>query len=172
MKNFTSLFTLAICACLLSFQSCVDQVAATPTKATAKMVKSNTWESIEQAAINAKKDRKKIIVDVYTDWCKWCKVMDEKTFKNETVIQYLDQNFHRAKFNAEDKSTITFNGKNYDWTANGRKGYNELTPELLDGKLAYPSIVVFDADLNKLQVIRGYKSPEQLMTLLKADQKI
>ena len=72
-----------------------------------------------------------------------------------------------VKLNAEQKTPIQFKGKEYSWIKGGRNGYNQLALDLLDGRLAYPSLVVFDAKLNKLQVIRGYKSAEQLKELLR-----
>ena len=36
-------------------------------------------------AMEAQKKTKKILVDVYTDWCGPCKLMDKKTFQNRDV---------------------------------------------------------------------------------------
>jgi len=124
------------------------------------------WTSVEQAVKLAKVDQKKILIDVYTDWCKWCKVMDEKTFSNPEVSEFLEKNYHLAKFNAEQKETLSFNGKNFNFTKNGRRGYHEFAVDMLNGQLAYPSLVVFDSNLNKLEVIRGFKSAEALMEIL------
>ena len=51
---------------------------------------------------------------------------------------------------------------------NGRRGYKDLAVELLDGQLAYPSLVLMDSELNKIQVIRGFKTADQLMAILKS----
>ena len=92
--------------------------------------------------------------------------MDEKTFKNKEIKSYLEDNYHIVKFNAEQKEGITFKGKSYTFVSNGRRENHSLASELLDDQLSYPSLVVLDSDLNKLQTIRGFKSPEQLSELL------
>jgi thiol:disulfide interchange protein len=40
------------------------------------------WMTFEQALEAQKETPKKILVDVYTDWCGPCKLMDKKTFQN------------------------------------------------------------------------------------------
>ena len=37
------------------------------------------WISIEEAEKLNKENPKKIMIDVYTDWCGWCKKMDKDT---------------------------------------------------------------------------------------------
>ena len=71
------------------------------------------------------------------------------------------------ELNAEQKEAIKFDGEEYTYSTNGRKGTHMLASKLLDGQLSYPSLVVLDSELNKVQIIRGYKSPEQLTKLLK-----
>lgn len=124
------------------------------------------WTSVEKAVNLAQTDQKKILIDVYTDWCKWCKVMDDKTFSDPEVSAFLTQNFHLAKFNAEQKESLKFNGKVFNYNKNGKRGYHEFVTEILNGQLAYPSVVVFDSNLNKLEVIRGFKSAQELLTIL------
>ena len=131
-------------------------------------VKEKSWTDIETAVKQAKTDQKKILVDVYTDWCKWCKVMDEKTFSDPEVSRFLEENFHLVKFNAEQKEAIKFNGKKFSFKSNGRRGYHEFAADALNGQLAYPSLVVYDSQLNKLEVIRGYKKAHELIGILKS----
>ncbi|MBT8189664.1 MAG: thioredoxin fold domain-containing protein, partial [Bacteroidia bacterium] len=104
---------------------------------------------------------------VYTDWCGWCKVMDKKTFTDEGIKKYLDENFYVVKFNAEQKEPIMFNGKEYVWRSGGRRGVNTLAVEMLNGRLGYPSLVFLDSNLEKIKVVPGYKTPDQLMDVIK-----
>ena len=164
MKNISFLLVVFV-ASVFSLNSCIDKANAT-TNSRNKVVTTESWTSLENAIDNSQKNNKKIIVDVYTDWCKWCKVMDEKTFKDPDFKKFVNENYNTAKLNAEQKEVINFKGKDYNWIKGNRKGQHELAIELLDGQLAYPSIVVLDADLNKLEVIRGYKSAEDLKRLL------
>ena len=94
--------------------------------------------------------------------------MDDKTFSNPEVQEYLATNYNLAKLNAEQKTTINFDGNKYNWVSTGKRGVNELANKLLDGRISLPSIVIFDSKLNRLEVIRGYKSPEDFLALLRA----
>jgi len=128
---------------------------------------SITWITIDQAATLKNDDKKLYFVDLYTDWCGWCKVMDKKTFTDNEVIEYLDQNFHNVKFNAEQTAAVNWEGKEYIYKQGGRKGIHELAPLLLNNRLSYPSFAVLDENRNPIKVIVGYKKPDQLMTELR-----
>lgn len=127
-----------------------------------------TWLTIEQASeIGQASNDKKFLVDVYTDWCGWCKVMDKKTFTDPELIKYLNDNFHVVKFNAEQKEPVNYRGKTYEWMQSGRNGVNTLGIELLNGRLSYPTLVYLDTDLQPITVSAGYKTPELLLAELK-----
>lgn len=38
------------------------------------------WMTLDEVQLAMKKEPRKVFMDVYTDWCGWCKVMDKKTF--------------------------------------------------------------------------------------------
>ncbi len=125
------------------------------------------WYTLEEALAAQEKNDKKIFIDMYTDWCKWCKVMDQKTFTDKEVIQYMNENFYAVKFNAEQKEAITFKGKKYDFVQSGRRGIHTLAYELMDRSASYPSFVLLDENLNSLGQIKGYKAPTQFLSILK-----
>lgn len=125
------------------------------------------WMTIEEAE-KVKNDGKKYLVDVYTDWCGWCKVMDRKTFSDPDMQKYLKDNFHVIKLNAEQKEAINFQGKQYEWVPSGRKGVNQLAVQLLGSRLSYPTIVYLDENMKKIKSSPGFKDPEKLMAELKA----
>ncbi len=126
-----------------------------------------SWLSFEEAAKMKNKGSKMYLVDVYTDWCGWCKVMDKKTFTDPKVQEFLKDNFHVIKFNAEQKETIDFKGKKYEWLPAGRKGVNMLAMELLGSRLSYPTLVYLDKDMNKIKSSPGFKKPDQLLSELR-----
>jgi len=127
------------------------------------------WLTIEEAVtLSEKGTDKKFLFDVYTDWCGWCKVMDQKTFTDPQLKVYLQENFHLVKFNAEQKEPITFKGKKYEWQDVGRNGVHNLAVELLQGQMAYPSLVYLDGSLSVIRVSPGYKDAVQLQGELSA----
>lgn len=125
------------------------------------------WYTLENAMLVNKSAKKKVLVDVYTSWCGWCKVMDKKTFTNPEVVEYLNENFVLVKFNAEVKEPVEFKGETFEFKKMGRRGANGLAIKMLDGRLAYPSLVYLDSDFNKIRTSPGYKTPDKLLNELK-----
>jgi thioredoxin-related protein len=132
----------------------------TATEPTSKI----TWYTWEQAMELNEKEPRKIFVDVYTDWCGWCKRMDKSTFTDPAVAEYLSKNFYPVKFNAEQKEDITFNGKTMSYVGSpGSRGYHELAATLLDGRLGYPSFVYLNERFERIMISPGYKEPDAIM---------
>lgn len=124
------------------------------------------WITFEEAEAKSQVEKRKIFVDVYTDWCGWCKKMDASTFQDEDIGDYLNAHFYSIKFDAEQKEDVTFNGKVYKYVKYGKKGYHELALEILKGKLSYPSIVYMDEELNVIQAIEGYRGPSMFKRIM------
>ena len=124
------------------------------------------WVSIEEAVEMAEKDGKKIVVDVYTDWCGWCKVMDRQTYGNQKIADYINQNFHAVKFDAEGKESLSINGKSYKFVNQGRRGYHEYAAWLLAGQMSFPSTTFLDSDHSLIGNIPGFIKPGQFSQIL------
>jgi thioredoxin-related protein len=128
------------------------------------------WMTFEQAVkLNAKKP-KKMIIDVYTDWCGWCKVMDKQTFSDPIIIEYVNANYYAVKLNAEMTDKLTFQGADYEFVVTNpanNKGYHAFAAKLLDGKLSYPSTVVLDEQYGRIGLVPGFLRPEQFDQMLK-----
>ena len=124
-----------------------------------------TWMSFEEAIIAKDEAAKKIFIDVYTDWCGWCKKMDATTFSDPRVAKMLGDNFYPVKFNAEQREPIQFNEHTFKFIANGRRGYNELAVALLNGKLSYPSVVFLNEKFEIIQVLPGYRKADEFLKI-------
>lgn len=122
-----------------------------------------TWLSWEEAQEEMKKEPKKVFVDVYTDWCGWCKKMDRETFTDPEVAKYMNEHFYAVKFNAEQKETLNYQGQELNFRPGGRRGVHELAVVLLNGRLGYPSFAYLDEDMNSLHVSPGYKTPPTML---------
>ncbi len=64
-------------------------------------------ELVKQAAT----EQKLVMVDAYTDWCGWCKVMDRETFSDTVVGDYMNPKFVSTKVNMEEGFGINLAGK-------------------------------------------------------------
>jgi len=89
------------------------------------------WYTWAEAAELSKTAPKKIFIDLYTDWCGWCKKMDKSTFVDPSVVKYLNENFYPVKFNAERKDAIVFNETTFEYIKSGRRGVHQLAYALL-----------------------------------------
>ncbi len=124
------------------------------------------WMTIEEAEAANKKVPKKIFIDVYTDWCGYCKKMDATTFKDKDMIEYLNKEFYSVKLDGEDKGTLVFKEKEFNFVNKGRRGYNELPASLMQGKLSYPTFVYLNEDLEVLSVIPGYRKANEMLKMV------
>ena len=122
------------------------------------------WMSFEQAVQLNDQTPKKIFIDVYTDWCGWCKRMDASTFKDSTVVEYIKENYYAVKLDAETKDTIRFRDKVFVFKPEYKA--NELAVSLLNGKMGYPSFVVMDEKYTLLTPLSGFHTTTELMPIL------
>ena len=125
------------------------------------------WMSFEEAVEKSKTEPRKLMIDLYTEWCGWCKRMDSDTFEDDFIAEYLNAHYYPVKFDAEYKEDIVFNGKTYKFIKNGRRGYHELAAELANGRLSFPTTVFLDEKQRLIQPLPGYKDPvvfEQIIT--------
>jgi len=129
------------------------------------------WMSMNQALAAQLKNPKKIFVDVYTNWCGPCKMLDRDTFSNTDVANYINKHFYAVKFNAEGDETInykevTYLNPSYDSAkANRRNGKHQFTRHM--GVRAYPTVLFIDEKGNLINKVRSYRTPQQMELYLK-----
>ncbi|MEK6616855.1 MAG: DUF255 domain-containing protein [Bacteroidota bacterium] len=126
------------------------------------------WRSFQEAVELNKKEKKKIFIDVYTDWCGWCKVMDKNTFTNPVIAKYMNKHFYAVKLNAEMKDTVVFNGTTFvNPNPTTFRSTHQLAASLLNNKLSYPTTVYLDENFSLLTQVPGYLQPTQMEPILK-----
>ncbi len=125
-----------------------------------------TWE--EAVALNKTKP-KKIVVDVFTNWCGWCKKMDKGAFTDPDVAAYISANFYPVKLNAEQHEEIKFSDESFGFVAgeNGRGGVHALAYALLDGHMGYPTLVYLNEKYERIMISPGFKETPDLLKELK-----
>ena len=150
---------------MIFFYSCNGQSGADGSDKIKNDPNGIQWVSFEEAVKLSEKKPKKIFIDVYTHWCGWCKKMDATTFKDETVIKYINENYYAVKLNAETKDTINFRDKQFKYVADYKA--NELAISLLSGKMGYPSYVLMDETFTIMTPpVQSYLEKADLMPIL------
>tara|TARA_Y100001978_G_C23500867_1_gene340955 strand:+ start:17 stop:547 length:531 start_codon:yes stop_codon:yes gene_type:complete len=114
------------------------------------------WYTFEEALEAQAKEPKPLFMDIYTDWCGWCKKMDKNTFANAEIAKYLNENFYPVKFDAEQKEEIEYKGTTYKFVQKGRRGSHELAIAILQGQMSYPSVAFMTEEAELLTVVPGY----------------
>jgi len=145
MKPWTRLSALSLLAIAL--------IAAVPSDEKTTGIE---WLSFEAAHAKTVKEKKLMMVDVYTDWCSWCKVMDKETFNHPAVVRFARQHMVMAKMNAESDARVRF--KNLEYTQ------RQLAMSL--GVTGYPTVVFFDQKGDLLTSLSGYVPPDKFLPIL------
>lgn len=116
------------------------------------------WLTFEQALKESQTTKKKVFIDVYTDWCGWCKVMDAKTFSNKKIAEYVNQKYYAVKLDAESGKTFAFNGQIVS--------ERQLAGEIFK-VTAYPTTVYLDENFSMLSPVPGYLEVPMFDKILK-----
>lgn len=167
MQKYKHLLLSVSFVCLL-LQACnteptTDQKSSATTNASAQHGSGPVqWISLEELDAKMKAEPRKVLVDLYTDWCGWCKRMDQSTFSNEDLAKYLNEKFYAVKFNAETTTPVQFNGQSYTAKQGGRRATNDLTYKLIlgdqtNGRVGYPTFAFLDEKLNRIDAFPGFK---------------
>lgn len=138
----------------------------------AKPAEGIQWLTIEEAFAKIQKEPRKVLIDVYTDWCGWCKVMDRETFKDKAVTDYINKKYYAVKLDAEQKGTIKLGDKEFKYLAEGGRGINEIALALTNNQPSYPTTVFLDDKFNMIQPLPGYlkaKEFHQIITFFGED---
>jgi thiol-disulfide isomerase/thioredoxin len=109
---------------------------------------------------------KPFIIDIYTDWCGWCKHMMKTTYSNPAIANYINANFYPVKFNAEGKDTIEYNGKIYKPLSKDPKTPHELAIKFLGEKLSYPSTIFVTNNYEYNLLSQGFLEEKKLEPIL------
>ena len=115
------------------------------------------WLSMNAGLEQAKKSNKKMVIDVYTDWCGWCKKMDKAAYANEEVVAYLGEKYVTVRLNAESREKVTYKGEEN----------SEMSLARAFGVTGYPTTIFLEPGGDGIASIPGYHDAPSLLNILK-----
>ncbi|MBS1744417.1 MAG: thioredoxin fold domain-containing protein [Bacteroidetes bacterium] len=123
------------------------------------------WISVAQLNEMYYSNPKPIVIDVYTDWCGWCKKMDKTTYEDNKLVAYVNEHYYAVRFNAESQEELQFNKKTYSYNAARRS--NALADYLLFGQLEFPTTVFLPTIDAQPAPLAGYMKAKEMEAPLK-----
>ena len=115
------------------------------------------WSSFTEGLKEAKSKNKKVLVDVYTDWCKYCKKMDKEVYEDQNVVKYLSDNYILVKLNAESASKVNYKGQTVS--------ENEIAG--MFGVNGYPTTLFLNAEGEFLTPVSGFIPADRFLDIAK-----
>lgn len=162
MKNIVVLaFLLLGLSVLFAFQS--PRSLPVVDKQTTEVVQ---WLTFEEAMQRGETEPRKLFVNVYTDWCSWCKHMEGTTYNDPTIANYINNNYYPVKLDAEGEESIEFKNKVYSYVKDGKRGHHELAVEMMRGRWSFPTVVFLDEQMEVIQPVNGFKDPEEFEAII------
>jgi len=123
------------------------------------------WMNMSELKQKMKSEPKPAIIDLYTNWCYWCNIMDKKTYNNPRVIAYINDHFYAVKLDAETKDTIHWKNNSYNYNDNYK--INDFTMYVTSGQPGFPTTVILTDDHSDPISIQGFMEPREIEPILK-----
>jgi thioredoxin-related protein len=115
------------------------------------------WRSWDSGMEEARKRGLPILLDVYTDWCGWCKRMDRDVYSRPEVRDYVRRSFVPVKLNAEASRPAEYEGQAYT--------SRSLAAAL--GVTGFPTTVFFRANGEYVTRVPGYVPADRFLAVLR-----
>lgn len=128
-------------------------VLASPRAAGAEVA----WRSWDAGLAAAQSSRRPVLVDVYTDWCGWCKRMDADVYSRADVSGYLAAHFVTVRLNAESDTAILYKGQRLT----GRSAAAEFNVS------GFPTTIFLTSKGDHLVNVPGYITADRFLLLLR-----
>ena len=114
------------------------------------------WLKLTEGLDAAKKRNKKLLVDVYTDWCGWCKKMDAEVYTDAAVKNYLNEKYVVVKMNAESPAQVEYAGE-------------EMSERQLSstfGVTGFPTTIFLLPNGDPITMLPGFVAADQFLNVL------
>ncbi|MDI6401076.1 DUF255 domain-containing protein [Balneolaceae bacterium ANBcel3] len=153
--NIRSLFITGLLLAMV-IVSCDSDSKASELHTHSESAEGN-WVLFEDALEMASAQEKYIVVDIYTDWCPYCRRMLNQTYANDTVQETIETYFYAVRLDAESNERIRYNGQEYSSA--------ELAYAF--GAVSYPTTLFLTPDAEPIATQTGYIPKDTFNQMLK-----
>jgi thioredoxin-related protein len=116
-----------------------------------------SWRNWDRGLEEARGSGRPVLVDVYTDWCGWCRRMEADVYSRPEVRDYLSRKFVAVKLDAEAPDPARYEGRTFtSRSLAARFGVN-----------GYPTTIFLRAAGDRPVNVPGYVDAERFMLLLR-----
>ena len=148
-------------AAFLWFSAMLPASLAAPSPQLQEQIR---WLNLDSALSLAKMYDRHVLVYIYTDWCGYCQIYDQRLFKDPDVVSFLNEQFLPVRINAWNKNSMWFQGEEFSYDPELKA--NTLALFLLQGRMDYPSWVILSPEAELITTIPGYMEVPQLTKVL------
>ncbi len=115
------------------------------------------WKSWDAGLREARQLKRPVLVDVYTQWCGWCKRMDRDVYARPELRDYLNSKFVTIKLDAEAAGPASYDGRSY--TARSLAARFRVT--------GYPTTLFLRSTGEHLVNVPGYVPADKFLLVLR-----
>ena len=116
------------------------------------------WRTFDAGSAEARKTGKKILLDIYTDWCVWCKRLDQNVYADPAVAGYLEKYYIPVKLNAESDAKVHYKDTSFS-SSQFAQGVLQVT--------GYPTIYFLDANGEPINRLGGYVDAGKFLPIIR-----
>lgn len=125
-------------------------VAAAPNSGVA-------WRGWDRGLEEAKTSGRPMLVDVYTEWCGWCRRMDADVYSRPEIRDYLRDRFVMVKLDAEASDPARYEGRSF----------TSRTLAARFGVSGYPTTIFLRPAGDHLVNVPGYVDADRFLLVLR-----
>ncbi len=120
-------------------------------------------------------DERPVAVFLHADWCRYCAHMLATTFRDQGVVDRLDQSYYFVAFNGESREPVNWRGRQYVFRPRGRNTGVHTLAEALgsmdDGTFSYPTFILLSPEYEVLFRYPAFLSADQMRRILDAGRR-
>lgn len=124
---------------------------------------------VEQLERLQQAEKRPVLVFIYTDWCRYCRAMEQTTFQDPAVARWWDSAYYFVSLNAEARQPVQVQGQTFRYrpTGNGT-GQHELAQALgnVEEKLRFPTLCFLNSEYEIVYQQAGFIDAPQLVSIL------